>query len=160
MRRFKRRHGRISGYRIPPKASSGPYGTQRSRRRAIRQGRRSCRSRHREGEESFTALAENLQNALWSLGGVPREHRTDSLSAAYRNLTCEAADDVTWRYHGLCAHYRLIASRNNPGEAHENGARRGSISDVRGNRPGQSVPFNQRGTSCREVSIPRSGRGH
>ncbi len=33
------------------------------------------------GGESFTALAENLQNALWTLGGVPQEHRTDSLSA-------------------------------------------------------------------------------
>ena len=32
------------------------------------------------GGESFTALAENLQNALFSLGGVPGEHRTDSLS--------------------------------------------------------------------------------
>lgn len=31
------------------------------------------------GGESFTALAENLQNALWTLGGVPPEHRTDSL---------------------------------------------------------------------------------
>ena len=27
------------------------------------------------GGESFTALAENLQNALWGLGGVPHEHR-------------------------------------------------------------------------------------
>ena len=34
------------------------------------------------GGESFTALAERLQDALWSLGGVPHEHRTDSLSAA------------------------------------------------------------------------------
>lgn len=34
------------------------------------------------GGESFTALAENLQNALWTLGGAPLEHRTDSLSAA------------------------------------------------------------------------------
>jgi hypothetical protein len=32
------------------------------------------------GGESFTALAENLQQALWSLGGVPQNHRTDSLS--------------------------------------------------------------------------------
>src|SRR5215207_2949922 len=31
------------------------------------------------GGESFVALAEGLQNALWSLGGAPREHRTDSL---------------------------------------------------------------------------------
>src|SRR5690606_7839175 len=34
------------------------------------------------GRESFPALAENLQNALWTLGGVPHEHRTDSLLAA------------------------------------------------------------------------------
>ena len=74
------------------------------------------------GGESFTALAENLQNALWTLGGVPREHRTDSLSAAYRNLDEEAARDVTARYEAFCAHYGMAASRCNPGEAHENGA--------------------------------------
>ncbi len=38
------------------------------------------------GGESYTALAEGLQDALWRLGGVPHEHRSDSLSAAYRNL--------------------------------------------------------------------------
>jgi transposase InsO family protein len=75
-----------------------------------------------QGGESFTALAENLQNALWTLGGVPREHRTDSLSAAYRNLDRDAAEDVTRRYEEFCDHYGMTASRNNPGEAHENGA--------------------------------------
>ena len=30
--------------------------------------------------ESFVALAVGLQDALWTLGGVPEEHRTDSLS--------------------------------------------------------------------------------
>jgi len=74
------------------------------------------------GGESFSALAENLQNALWTLGGVPHEHRTDSLSAAYRNLDAEAAADVTKRYEAFCAHYGMLASRNNPGEAHENGS--------------------------------------
>ena len=74
------------------------------------------------GGESFTALAENLQNALWTLGGVPHEHRTDSLSAAYRNLDADATADVTDRYEAFCAHYGMLASRNNPGEAHENGA--------------------------------------
>ena len=54
------------------------------------------------GGESFPALAENLQNALWTLGGVPGEHRTDSLSAAYRNLDAEAAADVTRRYAAFC----------------------------------------------------------
>src|SRR6516162_11131611 len=35
------------------------------------------------GGESFVALAEGLQNALWALGGAPVEHRSDSLSAAF-----------------------------------------------------------------------------
>src|SRR6266700_2446832 len=34
------------------------------------------------GGESFTALTEGVQEALWQLGGVPRTHRTDRLSAA------------------------------------------------------------------------------
>ena len=74
------------------------------------------------GGESFTALAEGLQNALWSLGGVPLEHRSDSLSAAYRNLEPEQREDATARYADLCAHYGMVATRNNRGESHENGA--------------------------------------
>ena len=45
------------------------------------------------GGESFVALAEGLQNALWSLGGVPHEHRSDSLSAAFRNLDRDAREE-------------------------------------------------------------------
>lgn len=74
------------------------------------------------GGESFVALAEGLQNALWSLGGCPREHRSDSLSAAFRNLDTQARQDLTHRYEELCAHYGMTASRNNAGLAHENGA--------------------------------------
>ncbi len=74
------------------------------------------------GGESFVALAEGLQNALWALGGAPLEHRSDSLSAAFRNLEREAAEDVTQRYEALCAHYGMTPTRNNPGIAHENGA--------------------------------------
>lgn len=73
------------------------------------------------GGERFTALAEGLQNALWSLGGAPREHRTDSLSAAFKNLDRTARDDLTSRYADLCAHYGMTPTRNNPGVAHENG---------------------------------------
>jgi hypothetical protein len=73
------------------------------------------------GGESFVALAGGLQNALWALGGAPREHRSDSLSAAFRNLDRDAAEDQTKRYEALCAHYRMTATRNNPGVAHENG---------------------------------------
>ena len=50
------------------------------------------------GGESFTALAVGLQNALWMLGGVPAEHRSDSLSAAFRNLDDDARLDQTRRY--------------------------------------------------------------
>lgn len=74
------------------------------------------------GGESFVALAEGLQNALWSLGGVPREHRSDSLSAAFRNLGRDAEEDLTRRYGELCAHYGMTPTRNNTGVAHENGA--------------------------------------
>ena len=74
------------------------------------------------GGESFVALAEGLQNALWALGGAPLEHRSDSLSAAFRNLERNAAEDLTQRYEALCAHYGMTPTRNNPGIAHENGA--------------------------------------
>ena len=74
------------------------------------------------GGESFTALAEGLQNALWSLGGAPLEHRSDSLSAAYRNLDRDQREDATARYAALCAHYGMAPTRNNRGESHENGA--------------------------------------
>jgi hypothetical protein len=78
------------------------------------------------GGESFVALAEGLQNALWSLGGAPREHRSDSLSAAFRNLDKNAAEDLTLRYEELCSHYGMTPTRNNAGIAHENGSIEGS----------------------------------
>src|SRR5438477_8232717 len=74
------------------------------------------------GGESFVALAEGLQNALWVLGGAPREHRSDSLSAAFRNLDRDAQEDLTRRYQGLMRHYEMTPTRNNPGVAHENGS--------------------------------------
>jgi hypothetical protein len=74
------------------------------------------------GGESFVALAEGLQNALWALGGVPTEHRSDSLSAAFRNLNVDAQADLTQRYQGLMRHYGMEPSRNNAGIAHENGS--------------------------------------
>jgi len=74
------------------------------------------------GGESYVALAEGLQNALWALGGAPREHRSDSLSAAFRNLNRAAREDLTARYDALCVHYGMEPSRNNRGVAHENGS--------------------------------------
>ena len=74
------------------------------------------------GGESFVALTEGLQNALWTLGGAPSEHRSDSLSAAYRNLGLNTAEDLTRRYSALCADYGMTPTRNNRGIAHENGS--------------------------------------
>ena len=81
-----------------------------------------CHARVVLGGESFTALAEGLTESLAQLGGVPSEHRTDSLSAAYRNLDANAQQDVTERYQALCRHYGMESSRNNRGRGHENGA--------------------------------------
>lgn len=70
--------------------------------------------------ESFLALSTGLQAALWRLGGVPEEHRTDSLSAAFNNLA--EKQELTRRYEDLCRHYGMRASRCNPGQSHENGS--------------------------------------
>lgn len=70
--------------------------------------------------ESFMALSTGLQAALWALGGVPEEHRTDSLSAAFNNLAEQEA--LTQRYAELCRHYGLRATRCNPGRSNENGS--------------------------------------
>lgn len=70
--------------------------------------------------ESFLALSTGLQAALWRLGGVPEEHRTDSLSAAFNNLAEQ--QQLTRRYDDLCRHYGMRASRCNPGQSHENGS--------------------------------------
>lgn len=69
--------------------------------------------------ESFESLAEGLQNALWELGGVPAEHRTDNLTAAIIRLG--KRDELTAPYRGLMDHYGLRATHNSPGRAHENG---------------------------------------
>ena len=74
------------------------------------------------GGESYVALAEGLQNALWALGGAPLEHRSDSLSAAFRNLQPQARADLTARYNALCTHYGMEPTRNSRGVAHENGS--------------------------------------
>jgi plasmid stability protein len=74
------------------------------------------------GGESFVALAEGLQNALWALGRAPRQHRSDSLSAAFRNLDDDTRHDQTRRYEALCVHYGMKPTRNNRGVAHENGS--------------------------------------
>ena len=71
--------------------------------------------------ETFEALSEGLQGALWRLGGVPAEHRTDNLSAATHELPKSRGRRFTERYRELLSHYGMRASKNTPGRAHENG---------------------------------------
>jgi hypothetical protein len=69
--------------------------------------------------ESFESLSCGVQNALWEVGAVPEEHRTDSLTAAVNNLSEE--EEFTGKYQGLMRHYGMRPSHNNPGRGHENG---------------------------------------
>jgi len=69
--------------------------------------------------ESFESLSAGLQRALWELGAVPREHRTDSLTAAVHKLS--HPEEFTERYRQLLGHYGLEATRSQAGQPHENG---------------------------------------
>jgi hypothetical protein len=71
--------------------------------------------------ESFEALAEGIEACLWSIGGVPKLHRTDHLTAAVRHETALEREDFTKRYQALMAHYGMEPTWNNAGVAHENG---------------------------------------
>jgi len=69
--------------------------------------------------ESFESLSEGLQNALWKLGGVPEDHRTDCLTTAVQKTS--HPDDFTRRYQDLLDHYGLTGCKTNPNSPHENG---------------------------------------
>src|SRR5229473_2900987 len=67
--------------------------------------------------ETFEALAEGIERALWQFGGVPLQHRTDHLSAAVRRLDKEGREDWTQRYEALMQHYKMTPTTNNVGVA-------------------------------------------
>ncbi len=69
--------------------------------------------------ESFESLSEGLQRALWELGGVPRAHRTDRLTAAVHKV--EHSEEFTSSYAALLRHYGLAGEKIQAGKAHENG---------------------------------------
>jgi hypothetical protein len=69
--------------------------------------------------ESFESLSQGLQNALWELGGVPRTHRTDRLTAAVNNLGDR--DLFQQRYRALLAHYGLTPQAIQARKANQNG---------------------------------------
>jgi hypothetical protein len=69
--------------------------------------------------ESFESLSSGLQGALGELGGTPRRHRTDQLSAAVHQMPHR--DQFTDRYRGLLAHYGVEAERIGVNCPNENG---------------------------------------
>lgn len=69
--------------------------------------------------ESFESLSEGLQNALWELGGVPKMHRTDRLSAAVKKPG--NPEEFTQRYKALLNHYNLQGHKTQPESPNENG---------------------------------------
>lgn len=69
--------------------------------------------------ESFESLNEGLQNALWDLGGVPKEHRTDRLSTAVHKA--ESPEEFTQRYQALLNHYQLKGCKTQASSPNENG---------------------------------------
>jgi hypothetical protein len=71
--------------------------------------------------ETFEALVAGLQGALWALGGVVEEVRSDNLSAATHELKHSGGRSLTQRFRAVLDHYGLRSSRIRPGESHENG---------------------------------------
>ncbi len=71
--------------------------------------------------ETFEALVEGLQGALWSLGGVMEVLRTDNLSAATHELKRSGGRALNDRFAAVLAHYGLRSTRIHPGRSHENG---------------------------------------
>jgi transposase len=69
--------------------------------------------------ESFEALSAGLQDALHHAGGVPRRVRSDSLSAAVKNLSSDK--EFATQYRDLLDHYGVEGHRINVGKPQENG---------------------------------------
>jgi hypothetical protein len=69
--------------------------------------------------ESLESLSEGWQNAVWELGAVPAEHRTDSLSSAVNNMS--NLEEFNRRYEGVMRYYGVKPHHTNPASPHENG---------------------------------------
>jgi hypothetical protein len=70
--------------------------------------------------ESFETLTQGYEKAVWQLGGILPEHRTDNLSAATQKLG--SSRQFTEKWQEFLDFYHVQPSRNNPGQSHENGS--------------------------------------
>lgn len=68
--------------------------------------------------ESFESLSEGFQNAIWELGGVPKRHQTDRLTAAVQNITPSTLNED---YKALLKYYKMDVRYSNARCPNENG---------------------------------------
>lgn len=71
--------------------------------------------------ETWEAMNQGLQNAMWEAGGVYEVWRHDNLSAAIRELKRSGGRTLTTRYKALTDHYDVKSSRIKPRHPQENG---------------------------------------
>jgi hypothetical protein len=71
--------------------------------------------------ETYEALVEGLQGALWALGGAPEVGRSDNLSAATHELRRGGGRSLNRRFKAVLDHYDMDSSRIKPGKSNENG---------------------------------------
>ena len=71
--------------------------------------------------ETFLALQQGLQAALWTLGGVPEVVRSDNTSAATHEVRHSRGRALNDHCAALLDHYGLHSTRINRGQSHENG---------------------------------------
>jgi hypothetical protein len=69
--------------------------------------------------ECLESLSEGWQNAIWELGAVPSEHRTDGLSSAVNNMS--NLEEFNRRYEAVMKYYGVKPVHTNPASPHENG---------------------------------------
>src|SRR5260370_15762681 len=69
--------------------------------------------------ESLESLSEGWQNAVWELGAVAAEHRTDSLSSAVNNMS--NLEEFNRRYEEVMRYYGVKPRHTNPASPNENG---------------------------------------
>ena len=68
--------------------------------------------------ESGKRSARAGKNAVWELGAVAAEHRTDSLSSAVNNMSNLTMDEFNQRYERVMRYYGVKPQHTNPASPH------------------------------------------
>ena len=71
--------------------------------------------------ETFLAMKQGLQNAMWELGGVPEVIRSDNTSALTHKMRRSRGRGFNDAYSELLDHCGRRSTLTNPRAGHENG---------------------------------------